>query len=47
MIEIDEEIVKNAVLGGTLLGGGGGGSLKEGEKLGGLSLAVGIPALIS
>lgn len=47
MIEIDEEIVKNAVLGGTLLGGGGGGSLKEGEKLGGLSLAVGIPTLIS
>ncbi len=47
MIEIDEEMVKNAVLGGTLLGGGGGGSLKEGEKLGGLSLAVGIPTLIS
>lgn len=47
MIEINEEIVKNAVLGGTLLGGGGGGSLKEGEKLGGLSLAVGIPTLIS
>jgi DUF917 family protein len=47
MIEIDGEIVKNAVLGGTLLGGGGGGSLKEGEKLGELSLAVGTPTLIS
>lgn len=46
MIEIDEEMVKNAVLGGALLGGGGGGSLKEGEKLGGLSLAVGTPTLI-
>jgi len=46
MIEIDEETVKNAVLGGALLGGGGGGSLKEGEKLGELSLAVGIPTLI-
>lgn len=47
MIEINEEMVKNAVLGGAFLGGGGGGNLKEGEKLGGLSLAVGIPTLIS
>lgn len=47
MIEIDGEMVKNAVLGGTLLGGGGGGSLKEGEKLGELSLAVGTPTLIN
>jgi len=47
MIEINKDIVKNAVLGGALLGGGGGGSLKEGEKLGELSLAVGIPTLIS
>jgi len=46
MIEVDEGIVKNAVLGGSLLGGGGGGWLKEGEKLGELSLAVGIPTLI-
>jgi len=47
MIEINEEIVKDAVLGGSLLGGGGGGWLKEGEKLGELSLAVGTPTLIS
>jgi len=47
MIEIDEEMVKNAVLGGALLGGGGGGSLEEGEKLGELALAVGIPTIVS
>lgn len=47
MIEIDEEMVKNAVLGGALLGGGGGGSLKEGEGLGKLSLVVGTPTLIN
>lgn len=46
MIVINEEMVKNAALGGALLGGGGGGSLKEGEKLGEFSLAVGTPTLI-
>lgn len=47
MIEINQEIVKNAVLGGALLGGGGGGSMEEGKKLGELSLTVGVPILIS
>ncbi len=46
MIKINEEIVKNAVLGGALLGGGGGGNIIDGEKLGELALAVGIPTLI-
>jgi uncharacterized protein len=46
MIKINEGIVKNAVLGGALLGGGGGGSIEDGEKLGKISLDVGLPVLI-
>lgn len=47
MIRIDEEILKNAVLGGTLLGGGSGGEKSEGEELGKLALSVGNPTLAS
>lgn len=46
MIPINEETVKEAVLGGALLGGGGGGDLRDGEFLGKLALAAGNPILL-
>lgn len=46
-IQIDNETVEAAALGGSLLGGGGGGNFEEGLQIGTLAVAVGEPTLVS
>jgi DUF917 family protein len=47
MMEIDEEIVEFARLGGALLGGGGGGSMEEGKIIGEMAVRIGTPFLVN
>ena len=46
-MKIDDNWVKAAIFGGSILGGGGGGSIKEGERLGKLALEFGNPIVLS
>lgn len=45
-IKLDKEILKYALIGGTILGGGGGGSVKMGEVAGNIALEYGDIELI-
>ena len=45
-IKLDKEILKYALIGGTILGGGGGGSSKMGETAGGIALEYGDLELV-
>ena len=43
---LNEEVLKHALIGGTILGGGGGGSREEGILLGREALKYGSPELM-